>query len=149
MKELDFFGISSISTRLDTTLSTRLYLADNLAYIPYTVIDEPLFLIHHIDLMVTVIGANILHTIKESLKLPENYEVIINKETGKEEVGFFLCFLTISVDCHHLMLSITNLGWLENPPRKQSKAHDKIKTRKVVPFFFFFLTRSTPFTSTL
>ena len=33
-----------------------LYLADNLAYIPYTVIDEPLFLIHRIDLMVSVIG---------------------------------------------------------------------------------------------
>ena len=33
-----------------------LYLADNLAYIPYTVIDEPLFLIHKIDLMVSVIG---------------------------------------------------------------------------------------------
>ena len=37
-----------------------LYLADNLAYIPYTVIDEPLFLIHHIDIMVSVIGCNIL-----------------------------------------------------------------------------------------
>ena len=37
-----------------------LYLADNLAYIPYTVVDEPLFLIHHIDIMVSVIGCNIL-----------------------------------------------------------------------------------------
>ena len=40
-----------------------LYLADNLAYIPYTVVDEPLFLIHHIDIMVSVIGCNILQVI--------------------------------------------------------------------------------------
>ena len=42
------------------SLPMMLYLADNLAYIPYTVIDEPLFLIHHIDIMVSVIGCNIL-----------------------------------------------------------------------------------------
>ena len=29
-----------------TSLTMMLYLADNLAYIPYTVIDEPLFLVH-------------------------------------------------------------------------------------------------------
>jgi len=73
---------------LDTSLSTMLYLADNLAYIPYTVVDEPLYLIHHIDLMVSVIGTNILHTIKETLKLPEHYEIIKNPETGKEEVTY-------------------------------------------------------------
>ena len=42
------------------SLPMMLYLADNLAYIPYTVVDEPLFLIHHIDIMVSVIGAGIL-----------------------------------------------------------------------------------------
>ena len=45
-----------------------LYLADNLAYIPYTVIDEPLFLIHHIDIMVSVIGCNILQVIIHKIK---------------------------------------------------------------------------------
>ena len=44
--------------------SMMLYLADNLAYIPYTVIDEPLYLIHHIDLMVSLIGTSILQSIK-------------------------------------------------------------------------------------
>ena len=43
-----------------SSLPVMLYLADNLAYIPYTVVDEPLFLIHHIDIMVSVIGCNIL-----------------------------------------------------------------------------------------
>jgi len=36
-----------------------LYLADNLAYIPYTVLDEPLFVIHQIDVMISVAGRNL------------------------------------------------------------------------------------------
>jgi len=68
-----------------TSLTMMLYLADNLAYIPYTVIDEPLFLVHHIDIMVSVIGSNILQSIKESLQLPPEYEVKVNPETFKEE----------------------------------------------------------------
>merc|ERR1712241_346576 len=67
------------------SLPMMLYLADNLAYIPYTVVDEPLFLIHHIDIMVSVIGCNILQSIKESLQLPAEYEVKMNMETGREE----------------------------------------------------------------
>ena len=42
-----------------------LYLADNLAYIPFTVVDEPLFVIHHIDIMISVSGSNLLQTFKE------------------------------------------------------------------------------------
>lgn len=67
-------------------LQMLLYLADNLAYIPYTVIDEPLFLVHHIDMMVSSTGNDILQAIKESLTLPPEYEVKVNQETGKEEV---------------------------------------------------------------
>ena len=45
-----------------TSLTMRLYLAENLAYIPYTVAGEPLFLIHHIDIMVSVTGSNVLQS---------------------------------------------------------------------------------------
>ena len=69
-------------------LATMLYLADNLAYIPYTVIDEPLFLIHHIDIMVSVVGAGILQVVKESLQLPSEYEVIFNQETQRNEYHY-------------------------------------------------------------
>ena len=48
-----------------TSLPMMLYLADNLAYIPYTVVDEPLFVIHHIDIMISVSGSNLLQTFKE------------------------------------------------------------------------------------
>ena len=48
-----------------STLSLMLYLADNLAYIPYTVVDEPLFVIHQTDIMISVAGSNLLQTFKE------------------------------------------------------------------------------------
>merc|ERR1719195_1888891 len=70
------------------SLPMMLYLADNLAYIPYTVVDEPLFLIHHIDIMVSVIGAGILQAIKEMLILPPNCEVKMNPETFREEYHY-------------------------------------------------------------
>jgi hypothetical protein len=53
-------------------------------------VDEPLFLIHHIDIMVSVTGSNLLQNIKESLQLPPEYEIIHNPETGKDEVGFIM-----------------------------------------------------------
>jgi cohesin loading factor subunit SCC2 len=42
-----------------------LYLSDNLAYFPYQVQDEPLFIIHHIDIMISVSGTNLLQSFRE------------------------------------------------------------------------------------
>lgn len=42
-----------------------LYLADNLAYFPYMVQDEPLFIVHHIDVMISVSGTNLLQSFRE------------------------------------------------------------------------------------
>lgn len=42
-----------------------LYLADNVAYFPYQVLDEPLFIIHHINIMISVTGTNLLQSFKE------------------------------------------------------------------------------------
>lgn len=55
------------------TLSMMLYLADNLAYIPYSVLDEPLYVIHHIDIQISVSGSNLLQTFKEVIFL-DNFE---------------------------------------------------------------------------
>ncbi|XP_063234204.1 nipped-B-like protein isoform X2 [Bacillus rossius redtenbacheri] len=49
------------------SLSHMLYLADNLAYFPYQVQDEPLFIIHHIDIMISVTGTNLLQSFREGL----------------------------------------------------------------------------------
>lgn len=42
-----------------------LYLADNLAYFPYQVQDEPLFIVHHVDIMISVSGTNLLQSFRE------------------------------------------------------------------------------------
>lgn len=72
--------IQSITKQFDderATLSFMLYLADNLAYFPYAVQDEPLFLIHQIDLFISVSGTNSLQLFRESLKKKPGEE---NKE---------------------------------------------------------------------
>lgn len=48
-----------------TSLTQMLYLADNMAYFPYQVQDEPLFIIHHIDIMISVTGTNLLQSFRE------------------------------------------------------------------------------------
>ena len=55
-----------------------LYLADNLAYIPYTVVDEPLYVIHQIDIMISVSGSNLLQTFKEVSCPSSSTAAIIN-----------------------------------------------------------------------
>lgn len=50
-----------------TTLHQMLYLADNLAYFPYVVQDEPLYIIHQINLFISNTGTNLLQTFKENL----------------------------------------------------------------------------------
>lgn len=42
-----------------------LYLADNLAYFPYNTQEEPLFVVHHIDMTISVTGSNLLQQFKE------------------------------------------------------------------------------------
>lgn len=62
-------------------LSYMLYLADNLAYFPYAVQDEPLYLIHQIDLIISVTGTGLLSQFREGLKKKpgeENKEKVIN-----------------------------------------------------------------------
>ncbi|KAK0173665.1 hypothetical protein PV328_006828 [Microctonus aethiopoides] len=58
-----------------SSLSQMLYLADNLAYFTYQVQDEPLFIIHNIDIIISMSGENLLQSFKEAL-LPKNTGVI-------------------------------------------------------------------------
>lgn len=69
--------VQSIIKQFDesrTTLRQMLYLADNLAYFPYTVQDEPLYIVHQIDLLITVAGTGLLQIFKENLKPIEGQE---------------------------------------------------------------------------
>lgn len=49
------------------SLSEMLYLADNLAYFSYQVQDEPLFIIHSIDIIISVSGENLRQSFREAL----------------------------------------------------------------------------------
>lgn len=68
-----------------TTLRQMLYLADNLAYFPYTVQDEPLYIIHQIDLLITVVGTSLLQTFKDSLK------PVVGHETRDPNEREYIC----------------------------------------------------------
>uniref|UniRef100_A0A182MZ11 Nipped-B protein n=1 Tax=Anopheles dirus TaxID=7168 RepID=A0A182MZ11_9DIPT len=76
--------IQSITKQFDDgkiSLRQMLYLADNLAYFPYAVQDEPLYIIHHVDVLISVTGTNLLATFREGLKpLP-------GTETSTEQVN--------------------------------------------------------------
>lgn len=63
--------IQSIIKQFDEqkiSLHQMLYLADNLAYFPYVVQDEPLYLVHQIDLLISNTGTNLLCNFREGLK---------------------------------------------------------------------------------
>ncbi|XP_029173318.1 nipped-B-like protein B [Nylanderia fulva] len=66
-----------------TSLSQMLYLADNLAYFTYQVQDEPLFIIHHIDIIISMSGTNVLQSFKEAL-LPK--EGSVQSQCGQSEL---------------------------------------------------------------
>ncbi|KAH9374129.1 hypothetical protein HPB48_005398 [Haemaphysalis longicornis] len=77
-------------------LAELLYVADNIVYFPYQVQDEPLFVMHHIDVLLSVTGSNLLQTFRESL-LPRNGSMqaaqgcillLFVKQTLKDTYGF-------------------------------------------------------------
>jgi cohesin loading factor subunit SCC2 len=79
--------VGSMTKQFDddkSTLSFMLYLADNLAYFPYVVQDEPLYLIHQIDLFISVAGTNLLQTFRDGLK-PKTSEEIKDRENNPLE----------------------------------------------------------------
>nr|XP_046230499.1 nipped-B-like protein B isoform X2 [Scatophagus argus] len=51
-----------------TELNMLLFVADSLACFPYQTQEEPLFIMHHIDITLSVSGSNLLQSFKESLR---------------------------------------------------------------------------------
>ncbi|XP_060078784.1 nipped-B-like protein isoform X3 [Ylistrum balloti] len=58
------------------TLAEQVYIADNLSFFPYQTQDEPLFIIHQIDIIVSVSGSNLLQSFREGL---------INNQNGTQK----------------------------------------------------------------
>ncbi|CAN9513160.1 unnamed protein product [Ophioblennius macclurei] len=64
-----------------TEVNMLLFVADNLACFPYQSQEEPLFIMHHIDITLSVSGSNLLQTFKELLlKEPRVKEKKVRKE---------------------------------------------------------------------
>ncbi|KAG7264497.1 hypothetical protein CRUP_020635 [Coryphaenoides rupestris] len=53
---------------MKTEVNLLLFVADNLACFPYQTQEEPLFIMHHVDVTLSVSGSNLLQAFKESLR---------------------------------------------------------------------------------
>uniref|UniRef100_A0A671LWZ4 Nipped-B protein n=1 Tax=Sinocyclocheilus anshuiensis TaxID=1608454 RepID=A0A671LWZ4_9TELE len=74
------------NTKSDVNL--LLYTADNLACFPYQSQEEPLFIMHHVDITLSVSGSNLLQSFKESLlkePRPREKKKKRGKKYGSEE----------------------------------------------------------------
>ncbi|XP_026838706.1 nipped-B protein isoform X1 [Drosophila erecta] len=137
-----------------TSLQQMLYIADNLAYFPYVVQDEPLYLIHQIDLLISMAGTHLLATFKEHIKpsdkegdvleddddvedpqvlfnrLPEDMTEIIKCITSAQA-----CMLLLILKDHlKEMYAITDSKISRYSPSEQ-KLYEKAVTRKSVTDF--------------
>uniref|UniRef100_A0A8C1KPT1 Nipped-B protein n=1 Tax=Cyprinus carpio TaxID=7962 RepID=A0A8C1KPT1_CYPCA len=63
-----------------------LFIADNLAYFPYQSQEEPLFIMHHIDITLSVSGSNLLQTFKE-VSVLDGDEVYDDDDYEEDEEG--------------------------------------------------------------
>uniref|UniRef100_A0A3P8QGQ3 Nipped-B protein n=1 Tax=Astatotilapia calliptera TaxID=8154 RepID=A0A3P8QGQ3_ASTCA len=71
-----------------TDVNMLLFIADNLACFPYQSQEEPLFIMHHIDITLSVSGSNLLQTFKELLlKEPRRKEKKVKKEWKNSSDG--------------------------------------------------------------
>ncbi|KAM6959390.1 nipped-B-like protein A [Aplochiton taeniatus] len=71
------------SSRTEVTM--LLFIADNLACFPFQSQEEPLFIMHHIDITLSVSGSNLLQTFKESLmKEPRARKKKVMKERERK-----------------------------------------------------------------
>ncbi|CAN8012156.1 unnamed protein product [Ixodes pacificus] len=66
-------------------LAELLYAADNLVYFPYQVQDEPLFVMHHIDVLLSVAGSNLLQSFREALLPRDGARVGEEEEEDEDE----------------------------------------------------------------
>jgi cohesin loading factor subunit SCC2 len=85
-----------------TTLAHMLYLSDNLAYFPYQLLDEPLYLIHQIDLIISVTGINLLQTFRENLlnhELPVEAKQTISTDVIQAEGNEQIVDFGLNQDC--------------------------------------------------
>ncbi|XP_072272708.1 nipped-B-like protein isoform X4 [Pyxicephalus adspersus] len=73
-----------------TEVNMLLYIADNLAGFPYQTQEEPLFIMHHIDITLSVSGSNLLQSFRESMvkggkKTKKKAKEVLSEEENSSE----------------------------------------------------------------
>ncbi|KFD48385.1 LOW QUALITY PROTEIN: hypothetical protein M513_10737, partial [Trichuris suis] len=133
-----------------TSLLELIYIADNLATFPYQTIDEPLFIIHNIDLIISVTGSTLLQNF-QSLLLPTSSNDEEEEETVESVMERLPAHTHAMKECIDtsqgivvlLMLNqylkesfaITDAKLQEYSPNESSKQYDKSTSRRNVgPF---------------
>ncbi|XP_066458515.1 nipped-B-like protein isoform X2 [Eleutherodactylus coqui] len=68
-----------------TEVNMLVYIADNLAGFPYQSQEEPLFIMHHIDITLSVSGSNLLQSFRESMVKGGKSKKKSKKESANED----------------------------------------------------------------
>lgn len=146
-----------------TKVDLLLYIADNLAHFPYSVHEEPLFVIYHIDTILSVTGANLLHSFKEAMTVQtkppveggDNIPVASDRYDEEETVESVLaripadptnfekccvasqgCLLLLYLKQHlKEMYGFSDSKCHKYSPSEPTKAYDKTVSRKAGVFF--------------
>ncbi|XP_074642892.1 nipped-B-like protein A isoform X2 [Tubulanus polymorphus] len=153
--------LSSMLNLFDDTskcmLSQLLFMADNIAYFPYQVQDEPLFIIHQIDILVSVSGSNLVQSFREIFfpeKIGTDGVVKIDEDEEEDSIEALLARLPADVSpiqdlCQTLQGCILLLvlkqhlkemyGFTDNKihrysPNDGAKINDKPVTRRPAKF---------------
>ncbi|CAH2073941.1 unnamed protein product, partial [Iphiclides podalirius] len=138
-------------------LDQMLYLADNLSYFPYQVQDEPLFIIHHIDIIISTSGSNLLQLFREGLTKPsaEQEKEPLDEEEDEEEADALLlrlphntrplrdamrqargCLLLLVLKQHLKQLyGFTDAKINQYSPSESVKMYEKAVSRRHAPLF--------------
>ncbi|KAF4533148.1 hypothetical protein B566_EDAN001690 [Ephemera danica] len=156
--------LKQFDEQVKTSLSQMMYLADNLAYFPYQVQDEPLFIIHHIDIVLSMSGTNLLQSFREALQLPgvqqenadgEGGTTILYDEEEEDDVEMLVSHIpddilplqeciTASQGCMLLLVlkqhlkdlyGITDAKLTQYSPSESAKVYEKAVTRRSNSFF--------------
>ncbi|XP_072943981.1 nipped-B protein isoform X1 [Epargyreus clarus] len=137
-------------------LDQMLYLADNLSYFPFQVQDEPLFIIHHIDIIISTSGSNLLQVFREGLlKTSTEEKEALEEEEDEEEAEALLlrlppatralrdamrqargCLLLLVLKQHLKQLyGFTDAKINQYSPSESVKVYEKAVSRRHAPQF--------------
>jgi cohesin loading factor subunit SCC2 len=146
-------GMFSDDSREKMKLEEMLFVADNLATFPYQVADEPLFIIHTADQIISLTGQNFLTSIKALLQPKRAGELVdeedefttenIYKRLPDDKTQIYelmkssqACFLLLHVKTYLIKLyKLTDAKVKEYNQLEPAKVTDKPITRQQVPIF--------------